>query len=200
MKQNGRRDEPPLGADPLQELGSVAPGDVVDVFMENTYLVKTIFDCREVIDDQTTEWRWLFLDDGSLIEVSPDGYFRYTRFELLKQGTSQYEELVAQDGALVRFEQRVQTGDSGRRPVLVTLDGKEYRISSTGTVAAQRQGEPPAQMPWQSFSPDPKENVYFGLVASEDESEIGLGLWTTHVSIAFGRPLESKDLTGVYRK
>ncbi len=185
---------------PLEQLGTVAVGDVVDIWTEQTYLVKTLYLCSEEVADRTYEWRWIFLDDGSLVEVSPDGYFRYREHQILKQGTSEYETIVAQDGALVRFEQHVRVGDSGRRPVHVTVGGKDYRITSTGTVGVRRLGEEPALIPWQALSKDPQENVYFGMVEAADESNVALGLWTTHVCLSLGRPLDETNISAVYRK
>jgi hypothetical protein len=187
-------------ASPLEQLGTVTVGDVVDVWMEQTYLVKTLYTCEEEVAGRTYEWRWIFLDDDSLVEVSPDGYFRYREHQILKQGTSEYETIVAQDGALVRFEQHVRAGDSGRRPVHVTVGGKEYRITSTGTVSVHRQGEAPALVPWQSLSKDPQQNVYFGMVEAADESNVALGLWTTHLCLSLGRPLDETNISAIYRK
>src|SRR5579884_2016976 len=197
--QNGRAGE----ADPsdyLSQLVTLLPGDSVEMWEAGNLVVKTVFICREVVDDEPATWNWLFLDDGSLLETSPDGYFWYRRHQVQNQGTSVYEELVAQDGALVRFEERVRAGSSGRRPVHVTLYGKEYRISSTGTVSVQRLGEQPKLSPWQSFSSNPDDNVYFGLVETADESSVGLGLWTQHVCLSFGRELADTDVTGVYKQ
>ncbi|HLH74972.1 MAG TPA: hypothetical protein VKX96_16925, partial [Chloroflexota bacterium] len=137
---------------------------------------------------------------GSLIETSPDGYFWYQKHQLCKQGSDLYEELVAQDGALVRFEERVRAGVSGRRPVRVTIDGAEYQITSTGTVSVQRLGDEAELIPWASFSKKAEDNVYFGLVNATDESKVGLGLWTVHLSLSFGRELTSTDVTEVYLK
>jgi hypothetical protein len=163
-------------------------------------VVRTTFLCEETVDDQAYHWRWMFLDDGSLIEVSPDGYYWYQQHQIVKQGTSLYEELVAQDGALVRFEERVRAGESGRRPVHVTLDGKEYRLTGTGTTRVQRLGAEPALLPWRSFDPKADENVYFGLVQTADESQVVLGLWTAHVCLSSGHELGETDVVGVYRR
>lgn len=195
---NGRSAD--LGKDGgLAQLGALMPGDAVEMWEGGSRVVRTTFLCEETADNRTFHWRWMFLDDGSLLEVSPDGYFWYRQHEIVKQGTDLYEELVAQDGALVRFEERVREGDSGRRPVQVTLDGKEYRLTGTGTTRVQHLGAEPTLLPWQSFDPNPDENVYFGLVQVADESQVALGLWTAHVCLSYGRELEETDLTGVYR-
>jgi hypothetical protein len=204
MANNGKNSEAASdGAgpeSPLKQLATVMPGDVVEIFMEDSYLVKTVFLCQEEVDGRTWEWKWIFLDDGSLIEVSPDGFFRYKNHQIVKQGTSEYEAIVAQDGALVRFEARVREGDPGRRPVHVTVEGKEWRVASTGTVSAKRLGDEPQLIPWQTFSDDASQNVYFGLVTGEDETDMAVGLWTSHVCISAGRELEETNVSGVYRK
>lgn len=187
-------------ASPLQQLGTVMPGDVVDVWMEQTYLVKTVYLCSEDVGGRTWEWRWIFLDDGSLVEVSSDGHFRYSQHRIIKQGSSDYEAIVAQDGALVRFEQRVREDDSGRRPVHVTIEAKSYRITSTGTVAVRRLGDQPDLAPWQALDRDADKNVYFGMVESTDESKVALGLWTTHVCLSLGQALDETNISAVYRK
>ena len=190
----------PLDFDPLEELFSLQPGDLLGIWMETDYLVTASLRCKETIDGDTTEWRWLFLDNGDLLEASPDGYFRYRSHQVVRQGTELYEELVAQDGALVRFEQRVRESASGRRPVHVTLDGKEYRVASTGTVDVDLAGEAPDLLPYKSLSRDASRNVYFGLLGVEDEADVVLGLWTAHVCLSFGRPLEASQISGVHRQ
>lgn len=194
------RDDALNPASNLAGLGDLLPGDSVELWGSGALVVKTALICREVVEDETTSWRWLFLDDGSLLEASPDGYFWYQRHQVVKQGTGLYEELVAQDGALVRFEERVREAASGRRPVHVTIDGTEYRVASTGTVSVQRLGEDCRLLPWQTFSNDPDDNVYFGLVQTADEAQVGLGLWTQHVCLSFGRELTETDVTAVYRQ
>jgi hypothetical protein len=184
----------------MGQLPLANPGDVVEVFMETAYVVKSVFQCRESVGDRAYEWRWMFLDDGSLLEVSADGHFRYRKHVVLKQGSGPYEELVAQDGALVRFEERVREGSAGRRPVRITIEGKEFRLTSTGTFRAQRFGEEPELIPWRSISPNPQDNVYFGLVETEDEAKVAVGLWTAHVCLSFGQELQPNDLVAVYRK
>jgi len=184
----------------LEQLTSLLPGDSLEIWGSGTLVVKTALICQETVEDETTTWHWLFLDDGSLLEASPDGYFRYDRHQVHKQGTGLYEELVAQDGALVRFEERVRAGQSGRRPVGVTIDGTEYRISGTGTVRIQRLGEDCTLAPWQTIGKDADDHVYFGMVATSDDSSVGLGLWTQHLCLSFGKELGETDVTAVYKQ
>lgn len=199
MKANGVPRDEDIGSSGEERLDDLLPGDSIDIWAESTYVVNTVFRCYESLDTGAIEWRWMFLDDGSLVEVSPDGYFRYREHRILNQGTPMYEELVAQDGALVRFEERVREGTSGRRPVHVTIDDKQYRITCTGTVRADRLGSEPEPIPWQRFNVDPSENVYFGMVDIEDEDDAVLGLWTAHVCLSFGRTFERSDITTIYR-
>ena len=181
------------------QLHSLLPGDALDVWTEGSIIVKSVFACREVVDGSAYDWHWMFLDDGSLLEVSPDGYFRYTEHRVVRQGTTEYEELVAQDGALVRFEQHVRDGDSGRRPVEVTLGGKAFRVASTGTVTVGRIGPAPDLLPWANFSDKQADNVYFGMVDPEDEEHVALGLWTAHVCISIGREFDPSSVTDIYQ-
>ncbi|MEA2638715.1 MAG: hypothetical protein QOF51_109 [Chloroflexota bacterium] len=198
-----RRNDSPNGA-PHEEtipeqLKILLPGDVLEVWDEGSLIVKTVFTCHETIDGHTYEWHWMFLDDGSLLEVSPDGYFRYKEHRILQQGSAEYEEMVAQDGALVRFEERVRNGESGRRPVEVTVGEQTFRIASTGTVVAGRIGPEPELLPWSSFSNRQEDNVYFGLVDPEDEEHVAVGLWTAHVCISIGREFDPSNVTEIYR-
>lgn len=200
MRRNGAEHESIHSNDPFEQLKNVLPGDVVEVWMEDTYIVKTVFLCREMVGGRMFEWRWMFLSDDSLIEVSPDGYFRYREHRVMKQGTAAYQGLVAQDGALVRFEERVRDGTVDRRPVHVPIDDKQYQLTSTGTVGVRRLGDEPELIPWKSFSSTPEQNVYFGMVDSADEASVAVGIWTAHVCLSFGRELERSDIHAVYCK
>ncbi|MSQ26912.1 MAG: hypothetical protein EXR51_02070 [Dehalococcoidia bacterium] len=193
-------DNQPLGeSSNLEQLALLQPGDLVEIWMEHSYLVSTVYRCRERLDGLVTEWRWIFLDDGSLIETSPDGYYLYRDHVMIKQGTPLYEEMAARDGALVRFEGRVQDGTVGRSPVHITIEEKEYRVASTGTLEFSKDGPGPALIPWQQLSTDPGANVYFGMVGVEDEDEVVLGLWVSHISLSFGKPLRPEQIANVFR-
>ena len=186
------------GGTEREQYFSLRQGDVLEFWSEGSFVVRTVFLCREMAGNRTFEWRWMLLDDESLVEVSPDGFYRYRDHRVLRQGTSQYEEIVAQDGALVRFEERVRDSTSGRRPVHLTLEERTFRITSTGTVAVERLGDEPDIVPWASFSPVQEDNVYFGLAEVDVEDSFGLGLWTAHVSVCFGREFDPSEVT-IYR-
>jgi hypothetical protein len=181
------------------QLKDLSPGDALDIWGEGNRVVKTSFNCRELVDGRVYTWQWAFLDDDSLIEVSPDGIFRYTEHHVLKQASLAYEEIVAKDGALVRFEERVRNNESARRPVQITIDDHEYCITGTGTVAADRRGAEPALVPWSSFSLNPEENVYFGMYDVADEERVAVGLWTAHVCVSVGRAFDPSEVTEIYR-
>lgn len=200
MKQSDAGRGASSGQDPLEQLGSVSPGDVVEFWMESPYVVRTVFQCLETIDERGFEWRWMFLDDGSLVEASATANYRYRRHDVVRQGTALYEDIAAADGALARFEERVREGASGRRPVTVEIGGAAYRVTSTGTVGVRSLGEEPGLLPWRSFSPVPQENVYFVLAETADEGNLAVGLWTAHICLSFGRELQPSDVAAVYRK
>ena len=65
MTTNGGGRAFPSNIDPIRQLAMANPGDVVEVFMETAYVVKTVFQCREMVGNQPYEWRWMFLDDDS---------------------------------------------------------------------------------------------------------------------------------------
>ncbi|MBI2886876.1 MAG: hypothetical protein HYY02_06675 [Chloroflexi bacterium] len=184
----------------LEELWAVQPGDSVEIWLETAYIVRTVLQCREALEGRVSEWRWLFLDDGSLLEASPDGYYRYREHQVVRQGSELYEELVAQDGLLVRFEERVRRSTVGRRPVHCTIDGREYRVANTGTFTARVLGDAPEPLPWKTLSGDQEQNTYFGMVSTKDEAQVMLGLWTTHICLSAGSVLEPAQISRVYRR
>jgi hypothetical protein len=199
MRANGK---PSDDMDPYEKderLEDLLPGDVLDFWMEESMVIETVFRCWETMDSGTVQWRWMFLDDGSLLEISPDGLFRYSEHHVLRQGTAEYEEIVAQDGALVRFEERVREGTSGRRPVHITVAERELQITSTGTMACERLGKEPEPLTWRFFDRNPSENVYFGMYDVADETTVALGLWTAHVCVSLGKEIKRSDITAIYR-
>jgi len=185
---------PPEGAT-REEFFALREHDVLDFWGKGSFVITSVLVCREKSANRTYEWRWIFLDDGTLVEVSPDGYYHYTEHRVLKQGTGPYEEIVAQDGALVRFEEHLRAGASGRRPVHVTIGDRPFRLTSTGTVSVVRVGPEPDLIPWSSFSANEEDNVYFGLEEDEVEGSYGLGLWTAHVCVSLGTEFDPTDVT-----
>lgn len=193
MSENGRHQPEPASPASPEQRPAVLPGDRVALEPAGSRRVKTVLLCRELIHDQATEWRWVWLDDGSLLELAPKGCAWYRRHLVLMPATALYESLVAQDGALVRFERRVRAGTSARRPIRVSIDGAPHVVKYTGTAAVQRFGEEPELAPWRSFGDGTEQNVYFGL-AAPDGHEVVLGLWTGGVCLSFGQAVAPANL------
>ena len=189
------------------------PGDTIAIPGEEPGHVESVYLCAESSGDEVTRWSWIVLADGRLLEVAPRGCAIYGAPVLLPRGTGRYLELVAQDGALVRFEERVRAGTWADRPVRLTLDGRRWRLTSTGTVAAQRLGPAPTSA-WSQLRhqhapgpaiagagvahverPTDEPDVYFTFVGLSDPTILGIGLWATDVLLAFGRRLGSSPAT-----
>ncbi|MBI3970463.1 MAG: hypothetical protein HY332_04160 [Chloroflexi bacterium] len=202
-RRNGPVD-PRSGRDPVSieenSVGTLQPGDAISFWGEGNRLVTCVYDCAEGVGERRCHWRWLFLDDGSLVEYSADGQWRYTEHQIVPQGSALYSDIVGSGGVLEQFEARVRNDTVAGDPVFVELRGQRYRVTSTGTVDATRRGDAPRLSPWNQFLPDPEENVYFSLVAADDENQGVLGLWTGHVCLSFGRPIAETDVDGIYRR
>lgn len=119
------------------------PGDVVALPGGDAVPAATVYLCAETADRAATRWTWVVLADGRLLEVAPRGCALYGPAVLLGRGGGEYLALVAQDGALVRFEERVRAGVWEARPVRLNLEQRRWRVTSTGTVVARRLGPVP---------------------------------------------------------
>src|SRR5918911_3095992 len=103
------------GRQPTPE--SLVPGDVVSFADGFDAVVQTVLPCREELNNRVTEWRWNLLDQGRLLETSPEGRVLYTRTALVHQGSAEFETLTCdpdQGGVLKEFEARVRAGTAGR--------------------------------------------------------------------------------------
>ena len=149
--------------------------------------VESVFRCSEGTGDARAAWTWAFLDDGSLLELAPRGAFRYRRHRVLAPRSTLFQQLLAADGAVLRFEARVRAGRAEAEPTVLTIDGREYRLRATGTARAAREGPAPELGGWNSLAADERENVYFLLEAREG-AEVALGLWTRGACLSFGLP------------
>ena len=49
---------------------------------------------------------------------------------------------------------------------------------------------------WRDISTNPADNVYFEL--RTEAGEVALGLWTTHILVLAGRPLDETDIQNLY--
>jgi len=170
---------------------ALLPGDDLDLGSGDRARVEALFRCEERIGAMIFIWSWSALADGRLFEVAPRGCALYAPPTRLPRDGVPYLGLVAQDGLLVRFEQRVRAGTWTARPVHLTLEGRRWRVSSTGTMSARRLGDAPASCWGQLGMPTPAEEptVYFTLAAPDDPDTVGLGLWATDICLGFGRRL-----------
>jgi hypothetical protein len=188
---------------------NLLPGDVVSFWDGGDSVVQAVLECREELNRRETVWRWNVLDEGHVLEVTPEGNTLYERTAVLHQNTAEFEMLTAdpeQGGVLKAFEARVRQGVAARNPTLFEYEGNVYRVVSTGIFLARgigQRGYPNLEV-WRDINPDnPGENVYFELEPTEDVpegtsgSEV-LGIWTTHIALLFGRPLKAGDIQTVY--
>jgi hypothetical protein len=165
---------------------STAPGAELAVDGA-TRRVETALRCAEELAGVLTRWQWLFLDDGALLELAPRGTHRYDRHRILDRAQPLYQQLLAQDGVLVRFEARVRAGVVATEPTYVTIDRREYVVRATGTARIEaREGAPLTLAGWSALDERPNENVWFLLDAVEGV-ESALGLWTRALCLSFGR-------------
>jgi hypothetical protein len=188
---------------------SLRPGDVVSFWDGGDNVAQAILDCREELNGRETSWRWNLLDDGKMLEFSPDGTVLYERTVILHQSSAEFETLtsdVAQGGVLKAFEARVRQGTAARNPTLFEYDGRVYRVVSTGIFDARPvdQAAFPNVDVWRDINPaNPGDNVYFVLQPTEDVPAVEsgsdvLGIWTSHIALLFGRPLRPGDIQAIY--
>ena len=187
---------------------TLLPGDVVSLWEEGDLVVESVLVCSEDLNTRQTQWRWNVLDEGRMLETAPDGNVIYSRTRVLRQESAEFETLTCDPsvgGVLKSFEERVRQGTAARNPALFELDGKVYRVISTGTFGATLAAN--SQLPrtevWRDVDmKDPGQNVYFELAPTEttedDPYRIVLGIWTTHIALLFGRDLMDADVNAIY--
>ncbi|MCL5265661.1 MAG: hypothetical protein M1343_10830 [Chloroflexi bacterium] len=182
-------------------LENVEPGDAIIFWDDSDSLIETVLECQEHVGERATQWRWVFLSDGRLIEVSGTRRKMYSPPEVFYQGSAPFAELTAevdQGGALKTFEDRVRDGSVASQPVAFTYDGTRYAIRSTGTFAANVKGKPLQTDVWADLSANESDNVYFKMQSSSGEE--ALGTWTTHIAFSTGKSLADSDIKGIYGK
>lgn len=188
---------------------TLLPGDVVSFWEGGDAVVQAVLECREELNRRETVWRWNILDEGRVLEVTPEGTTLYERTDILHQTSAEFEVLTAdpaQGGVLKAFELRVREGTAARNPTLFEYGDSVYRVVSTGIFAARSIGQTgyPNLEVWRDINPtSPGDNVYFELEPTEDlpEGASGtdvLGIWTTHIALLFGRPLRAGDIQTIY--
>ena len=190
-------------------LESLLPGDVVSFWDGGDSVVQAVLECREELNRRQIVWRWNLLDEGRVLEVSPEGNTLYDRTVVLHQSSPEFETLTAdpeQGGVLKAFEARVRQGIAARNPTLFEFEGGVYRVVSTGIFDARPVGQLtfPTLEVWRDVNPsNPGDNVYFELEPTQDspdETSPGevLGIWTSHIALLFGRPLKPADVQSIY--
>src|SRR5918912_1890605 len=186
-------------------LESLLPGDVVSFWDRSDYVVQAVLECAEELNGRGVTWRWNLLDDGRVIEVTPEGTVLYERTEVVHQASADFEVLTSdpeQGGVLKAFEARVRQGTAARQPTLFEYRGNVYRVVSTGIFDARPMGQVgyPNLEVWRDINPsNPGDNVYFELEPTQDSpaddaaTEV-LGIWTSHIALLFGRRLKPGDV------
>jgi hypothetical protein len=119
------------------------PGDTISLPDDERAIGQTVYLCAEPGIDEVSRWSWIVLEDGRLLEIAPRGCALYDPPNVLARRGGRFLELAARDGALVRFEERVRAGTWQARPVRLSLGRRRWRVTSTGTVTAQRLGPVP---------------------------------------------------------
>lgn len=189
---------------------SLLPGDVVSLWDVGDHVVESVLECREELNQRVTSWHWNLLDEGHVLEATPEGNTLYTRTVILHQDSAEFETLTSdpdQGGVLKAFEARVRQGIAARNPTLFEYEGRVFRVVSTGIFAAQPVGQAsyPNETVWRDInSSNPGDNVYFELEPTEDvppgdqrPTEV-LGIWTSHIALLFGRPMKNADVQTIY--
>jgi hypothetical protein len=199
----------PAGQVRQPTLETLLPGDVVSFWDGGDNVVQAVLDCREELNRRETAWRWDLLDEGRVLEVTPEGNVLYERSVTVHQDSADFETLTTspeQGGVLKAFELRVREGNAARNPTLFEFESRVYRVVSTGIFDARpvdQSGYPNLEV-WRDVNPsNPGDNVYFELEPTEETpgdtsgSEV-LGIWTTHIALLFGRPLKPGDIQALY--
>jgi hypothetical protein len=185
---------------------TLLPGDVVSFWDGGDNVVQAALECREELNGRETVWRWNILDEGRVLEVTPEGNTLYDRTVVLHQSSAEFVTLTAdpdQGGVLTAFEARVRQGTAARNPTLFEYESGTFRVVSTGIFDARPLGQPqyPNLEVWRDINPtNAGDNVYFELEPTQDDpaqSDV-LGIWTTHIALLFGRPLKAGDIQTIY--
>jgi hypothetical protein len=190
---------------------NLLPADVVSFWDGGDNVVQAVLECREELNRRQTMWRWNLLDEGRVLEITPEGNTLYERTVVVHQSSAEFETLTAdpeQGGVLKAFEARVRQGTAARNPTLFEFENNVYRVVSTGIFDARAIGQSayPDVPVWRDINPtNPGDNVYFEMEPTQDASSADptavtevLGIWTSHIALLFGRPLKAGDIQSIY--
>ena len=194
----GKKKEEPVAIRTTETPGDLQRGDVIVFWEGGDAVVTATLDCWENLSGRQTTWRWLHLSSGAVLEVLGATTYIYPSTEVIYQGTVAFQRLTGsadEEGVLQAFEARVRNGTVATDPVSFRLGDVAYRVKSTGTFLCTRTGPLTGEV-WRDISDEQGQNVYFRLQSSEG-AEV-LGIWTTHIALLTGRPLESTEIKGLY--
>src|SRR3954447_18906927 len=85
----------PLPSPRQPTIEDLLPGDVVSFWDAGDSVVQSVLECREELNRRETAWRWNILDEGKVLEISPDGTWLYERTDVLHQTSTEFETLTA---------------------------------------------------------------------------------------------------------
>jgi hypothetical protein len=196
-----QHNEQPSTPPPETTPDTLGPGDALILADGRDFLVQSAIDCEEALEGRTTRWRWLLLDDGSLLEVVHHALNLYARAVILYQGTPPYAMLTGQgnqDGLLRVFEARVRADTIASMPVIYEHGGASFQIRSTGTFSAHFTGMTDADV-WADVSESAGDNVYVKFDAPSSET-LALAVWTSHIAFYTGQVLSHADIKGMYSR
>ncbi|HLZ71178.1 MAG TPA: hypothetical protein VKV26_14850 [Dehalococcoidia bacterium] len=173
---------------------TLKPGDAIMLWNGDDRLVQSALECAEHLNSRETDWRWLLLDGGAVLEVTPGHTTYYDQNEVIYQGSVEFQRLVGdQDGLLRVFEARVRDGTVALNPVTFEKGGAAFQVASTGTFFVQQAAGAALDLDvWRDITPNEVDNVYVKL-----NGPLGgkaLGVWTTHIAFLRGQEVGPSDL------
>src|SRR6202165_4443323 len=74
---------------------SLLPGDVVSFWDGGDNVVQAALDCGEEVNRRETTWRWNLLDEGKVLEITPEGTVLYERTVIVHQASAEVETLTS---------------------------------------------------------------------------------------------------------
>jgi hypothetical protein len=172
---------------------TLQPGDALMFWNGDDRLVQTALECAEHLNGRETDWRWLLLDGGTVLEVTAGHTIYYDKAEILYQGTAEFLRLVGDNDGLLRvFEARVRDGSNALNPVYYDRGGERWQVNSTGTFIARSSAGGALSEVWRDITNNEADNVYVKFTGSQGGK--ALGVWTTHILLLSGQEIGSGDV------
>ena len=85
----------PLPGSRQPTVETLLPGDVVSFWDGGDNVVQAALDCREELNGRETVWRWNLLDEGKVLEITPEGTVLYERTVVVHQNSAEFETLTS---------------------------------------------------------------------------------------------------------